>query len=225
MWLVYSSGVYVKKCSSNVKKDEHVMKICPLHFNMHGKYVHDNGDLSSHENDTWRNTSIPPENDNSFQKAHDNGHLLSADVNSISESMSEQKVLIKHWLIGQLKEMGFRAENSETSSVVLPAKVLVHFEVVDGKLSRRSAFIYLLTIAFENPGYNNSQGNIEITWNTPTDDPENLELNFGRLELGEAISIDSVLDDCFNDAFKLTRSSLGWMDSAMSDVTKSIVFH
>jgi peroxin-1 len=101
---------------------------------------------------------------------------------------------------------------------------LIHFEVVDGKLSRGGDFIYLLTIAFENPGYNNSQGNIEITWNTPTDDPENLELNFGRLELSEAISIDSVLDDGFSGAFKLTRSSLGWMDNAMSDVTKSIFF-
>jgi peroxin-1 len=219
MVFICSSGVYVKKCSSNVKKDEHVMKMCPLHFN-----VHDNGDLGSHENDTWRNTGIPSENGNSFQKAHDNGHLLSADVNSISESMSEQKVLIKHWLIGQLKEMGLHAENSEISSVILPAKVLIHFEVVDGKLSRGGDFIYLLTIAFENPGYNNSQGNIEITWNTPTDDPENLELNFGRLELGEAISIDSVLDDGFSGAFKLTRSSLGWMDNAMSDVTKSIFF-
>uniref|UniRef100_A0ACD5YAM4 Uncharacterized protein n=1 Tax=Avena sativa TaxID=4498 RepID=A0ACD5YAM4_AVESA len=216
------SWVYVKKYTSNVKKDETVMKMCPLHFNMHGKYVHDNGDLGSHENDTWRNTSIPLENGNSFQKATDNGHLLSADVNSISESMSEQKVLIKQWLIGQLKEMRFHAECSEISSVVLPAKVLIHFEVVDGKQSRGGDFIYLLTIAFENSGYNNSQGNIEITWNAPTDDPENLELNFGRLELGEAISIDSVLENGFNDAFKLTRSSLGWMDNAMTDVTKRL---
>lgn len=216
------SWVYMKKYTSNVKKDEPVTKMCPLHFNMHGKYMHDNGDLGSHENDTWRNTSIPLENGNSFQKAPDNGDLLSADVNSISESMSEQKVLIKQWLIGQLKEMRFHAECSEISSVVLPAKVLIHFEVVDGKQSRGGDFIYLLTIAFENSGYNNSQGNIEITWNAPTDDPENLELNFGRLELGEAISIDSVLENGFNDAFKLTRSSLGWMDNAMTDVTKRL---
>ena len=213
----------MKKYSATVKRDEPIMKICPLHFNMHGKYVHDNGDLGSRENDTWRNTSIPSENGNSFQKAPDSGHLLSADVNSTSESMSEQKVLIKHWLIGQLKEMGLHAETSEISSVVLPAKVLIHFEVVDGELSRGVDFIYLLTIAFENPGYNNSQGNVEITWNARTEDPENLELNFGRLELGEATSFDSV-DNGFNDAFKLTRSSLGWMENAMTDVTKSTFF-
>ena len=105
----------------------------------------------------------------------------------------------------------------------LPAKVLIHFEVVDGELSRGVDFIYLLTIAFENPGYNNSQGNVEITWNARTEDPENLELNFGRLELGEATSFDSV-DNGFNDAFKLTRSSLGWMENAMTDVTKSTFF-
>ncbi|CAM0911659.1 unnamed protein product [Alopecurus aequalis] len=216
------SWVYVKKCSANIKKDEPIMKICPLHFDMHGKYVHDKGDIGSRENDTWRSTSIPSENGNSFQKAPDSGNLLSADVNSTSESMSEQKVLIKHWLIGQLKEMGLHAENSEISSVVLPAKVLIHFEVVDGELSRGVDFLYLLTIAFENPGYNNSQGNVEITWNAPTDDPENFELNFGRLELGEAISFDSVVNNGFNDAFKLTRSSLGWMENAMSDVTKRL---
>uniref|UniRef100_A0A453RRG9 ATPase AAA-type core domain-containing protein n=1 Tax=Aegilops tauschii subsp. strangulata TaxID=200361 RepID=A0A453RRG9_AEGTS len=118
--------------------------------------------------------------------------------------------------------MAFHAENSEISSVVLPAKVLIHFEVVDGKLSRGVDFLYLLTITFENPGYNNSQGNVEITWKAPTDDLENLELNFGRLELGEALSFDSVVDDGFNNAFKLTRSSLGWMENAMSDVTKRL---
>ncbi|KAM3210520.1 hypothetical protein ACQJBY_064474 [Aegilops geniculata] len=216
------SWVYVKKYTANVKKDEPIMKMCPLHFSMHEKYVHDNSDLGGHEKDTWRNTSIPSENDNFFQKAPNNEHLLSTDADSISESMSEQKVLIKHWLIGQLKEMAFHAENSEISSVVLPAKVLIHFEVVDGKLSRGVDFLYLLTITFENPGYNNSQGNVEITWKAPTDDLENLELNFGRLELGEALSFDSVVDDGFNSAFKLTRSSLGWMENAMSDVTKRL---
>lgn len=223
-WCLSVPGVYVKKYTANVKKDEPIMKMCPLHFSMHEKYVHDNSDLGSHEKDTWRNTSIPSENGIFFQKAPNNEHLLSADADSISESMSEQKVLIKHWLIGQLKEMAFHAENSEISSVVLPAKVLIHFEVVDGKLSRGVDFLYLLTITFENPGYNNLQGNAEITWKAPTDDLENLELNFGRLELGEALSFDSVVDDGFNNAFKLTRSSLGWMENAMSDVTKSIFF-
>ena len=216
------SWVYVKKYTANVKKDEPIMKMCPLHFSMHEKYVHDNSDLGGHEKDTWRNTSIPSENSNFFQKAPNNEHLLSADADSISESMSEQKVLIKHWFIGQLKEMAFHAENSEISSVVLPAKVLIHFEVVDGKLSRGVDFLYLLTITFENPGYNNSQGNVEITWKAPTDYLENLELNFGRLELGEALSFDSVVDDGFDNDFKLTRSSLGWMENAMSDVTKRL---
>ncbi|KAM3190255.1 hypothetical protein ACQJBY_068446 [Aegilops geniculata] len=216
------SWVYVKKYTANVKKDEPIIKICPLHFSMHEKYVHDNSDLGGHEKDTWRNTSIPLENDNFFQKAPSNEHLLSADADSISESMSEKKVLIKHWLIGQLKEMAFHAENSEISSVVLPAKVLIHFEVVDGKLRKGDDFLYLLTITFENPAYNNSQGNVEITWKAPTDDFENLELNFGRLELGEALSFDSVVDDGFDNDFKLTRSSLGWMENAMSDVTKRL---
>ncbi|XP_037466027.1 peroxisome biogenesis protein 1-like isoform X5 [Triticum dicoccoides] len=214
--------VYVKKYTANVKKDEPIMKMCPLHFSMHEKYVHDNSDLGGYEKDTWRNTSVPLENGNFFQKAPSNEHLLSADADSISESMSEQKVLIKHWLIGQLKELAFHAENSEISSVVLPAKVLIHFEVVDGKLRKGDDFLYLLTITFENPAYNNSQGNVEITWKAPTDDFENLELNFGRLELGEALSFDSVVDDGFDNDFKLTRSSLGWMENAMSDVTKRL---
>ncbi|VAI87002.1 unnamed protein product [Triticum turgidum subsp. durum] len=216
------SLVYVKKYTANVKKDEPIMKMCPLHFSMHEKYVHDNSDLGGYEKDTWRNTSVPLENGNFFQKAPSNEHLLSADADSISESMSEQKVLIKHWLIGQLKELAFHAENSEISSVVLPAKVLIHFEVVDGKLRKGDDFLYLLTITFENPAYNNSQGNVEITWKAPTDDFENLELNFGRLELGEALSFDSVVDDGFDNDFKLTRSSLGWMENAMSDVTKRL---
>uniref|UniRef100_A0A8R7R579 Peroxisomal ATPase PEX1 N-terminal C-lobe domain-containing protein n=1 Tax=Triticum urartu TaxID=4572 RepID=A0A8R7R579_TRIUA len=216
------SWVYVTKYTANVKKDEPIMKMCPLHFSMHEKYVHDNSDLGGHEKDTWRNTSIPSENSNFFQKAPNNEHLLSADADSISESMSEQKALIKHWLIGQLKEMAFHAENSEIISVVLPAKVLIHFEVVDGKLRKGDDFLYLLTTTFENPGYNNSQGNVEITWKAPTDDLENLELNFGRLELGEALSFDSVVDDGFDNDFKLTRSSLGWMENAMSDVTKRL---
>uniref|UniRef100_A0A8R7R1D4 Peroxisomal ATPase PEX1 N-terminal C-lobe domain-containing protein n=1 Tax=Triticum urartu TaxID=4572 RepID=A0A8R7R1D4_TRIUA len=86
------SWVYVTKYTANVKKDEPIMKMCPLHFSMHEKYVHDNSDLGGHEKDTWRNTSIPSENSNFFQKAPNNEHLLSADADSISESMSEQKV-------------------------------------------------------------------------------------------------------------------------------------
>ncbi|XP_024316526.1 peroxisome biogenesis protein 1 isoform X2 [Brachypodium distachyon] len=216
------SWVYVKTCSANVKKDEPVITISPLRFNKHGKDEHDNSDLGSQEMDTWRKTRIHSENGDSFQDARNSEDILSAAVNSTSESMSEQKVLIKHWLIGQLKEMGLHAETSEMSSVVLPAKVLIHFEVVDQKQNRGVEFLYLLTIAFENSGYNNSQENVEISWNARTDDLENLELNFGKVELGEAISVDSIMDDGFNNASKLTQCSLGWMETAISDVTKRL---
>lgn len=218
------SWVFVTKCSANVKKDEHVMTISPLHFKMHGKDAHGSSELGSQEADTRRKTSIPSENGDSFQEARyaNNEDLLGADVYSISESISEQKFLIKNWLIGQLKEMALHVGNSEISPVVLPTKVLLHFEAADQKLNSGVGLLYLLTISFENSGYNNSQCNVELAWSARTDDLENLELNFGRLELGEPISFDSIVDGGFSNGFKLTRSSLGWMENAISDVTKRI---
>uniref|UniRef100_A0A0E0AYU8 Peroxisomal ATPase PEX1 n=1 Tax=Oryza glumipatula TaxID=40148 RepID=A0A0E0AYU8_9ORYZ len=217
-------GVYVKTFSANVKNDQPILTISPLHFKMQEKVAHDGSELGSQEANIWRKTSIPSENRDPFQEAHfgNNDDVLSADVDNTSESILEHKILIKQWLVGQLKDMGLHVGNSEISPVVLPTKVLLHFEAVDQKHNRGKEFLYLLKFGFENSSYSNSQGNAELSWSIQTDDLENLELKFGRLELGEPESFDSVLDDEFSNGFKLTRSSLGWMENAMSDVTKRL---
>uniref|UniRef100_A0A0E0LXW1 Peroxisomal ATPase PEX1 n=1 Tax=Oryza punctata TaxID=4537 RepID=A0A0E0LXW1_ORYPU len=219
------SWVYVKKFSANVKNDQPVVTISPLHFKMHEKVAHDGSEFGSQEENIWRKTSIPSENRGPFQEARfgNNDDVLSADIDNTSESLLEHKILIKQWLVGQLKEMGLHVGNSEISPVVLPTKVLLHFEAVDQKHNRGKEFLYLLKVGFENSSYSNSQGNAELSWSIQSDDLENLELKFGRLELGEPESFDSVLDDGFSNGFKLTRSSLGWMENAMSDVTKNNV--
>uniref|UniRef100_A0A0E0QM99 Peroxisomal ATPase PEX1 n=1 Tax=Oryza rufipogon TaxID=4529 RepID=A0A0E0QM99_ORYRU len=217
-------GVYVKTFSANVKNDQPILTISPLHFKMQEKVAHDGSELGSQEANIWRKTSIPSENRDPFQEAHfgNNDDVLSTDVDNTSESILEHKILIKQWLVGQLKDMGLHVGNSEISPVVLPTKVLLHFEAVDQKHNRGKEFLYLLKVGFENSSYSNSQGNAELSWSIQTDDLENLELKFGRLELGEPEFFNSVLDDGFSNGFKLTRSSLGWMENAMSDVTKRL---
>nr|BAD09074.1 putative peroxisome biogenesis protein PEX1 [Oryza sativa Japonica Group] len=218
------SWVYVKTFSANVKNDQPILTISPLHFKMQEKVAHDGSELGSQEANIWRKTSIPSENRDPFQEAHfgNNDDVLSTDVDNTSESILEHKILIKQWLVGQLKDMGLHVGNSEISPVVLPTKVLLHFEAVDQKHNRGKEFLYLLKVGFENSSYSNSQGNAELSWSIQTDDLENLELKFGRLELGEPEFFNSVLDDGFSNGFKLTRSSLGWMENAMSDVTKRL---
>ncbi|KAL5231929.1 hypothetical protein ABZP36_030705 [Zizania latifolia] len=218
------SWVYVKKFSANVKSDQPIVTISPLRFKMHERVAHGSSELGSQEANIWRKTSIPSEYGDSFQEARfgSNDDILRADVDRTSESILEHKILIKQWLVGQLKEISLHTGTSEISPVVLPTKVLLHFEAVDQKQNRGDEFLYLLKFAFENSSYNSSQGNTELAWSAPIDDQENLELNFGSLELGEPVSFDSVVEDGFRSGFKLTRSSLGWMENAMSDVTKRL---
>ncbi|XP_062195469.1 peroxisomal ATPase PEX1-like [Phragmites australis] len=218
------SWVYIRTYSASIKKDEPVVTISPLRFKMHVKDAHDNSGLGSQEADTSRITRIPSENSNIFQEAHygENEDLQGADVESSPESMSKQKFFIKHWLIGQLKEMSLHVGHTEISSIVLPTKILLHFEATDQKINRGVEFLYLLAATSENSGFNNSQVDVETAWSAPIDDPENLELHFGKLELGEPVSFDSIMDGGVSDGFKLTRSSLGWMENAMSDVTKRL---
>ncbi|XP_006660378.3 peroxisome biogenesis protein 1 [Oryza brachyantha] len=218
------SWVYVKKFSANVKNDQPIMTISPLRFKMHEKVALDGSELGSQEENIWRKTSMPSENGDAFQEVRfgNKDDLLSANFDGTAESISEHNMLIKQWLVGQLKEMRLHAGNSEISPVVLPTKVLLHFEAVDQKKNRGVEFLYLLKVGFENSSHSNLLGNAELAWSTQPDDLENLELNFGRLELGEPESFDSVVDDGFNNGFKLTQSSLGWMENAMSDVKKRL---
>ncbi|KAL6646354.1 hypothetical protein ACP70R_017962 [Stipagrostis hirtigluma subsp. patula] len=218
------SWVHIKTYSANIRKDEPVVTISPLRFKLHVKDAHASSEVGSQEADTSRITRIPSENGDIFQEARygRNEDLLGADVESVSESMSKHKYFIKNCLIGQLKEMGLHVGQTEISSIVLPNKVLLHFEAIDQKLKSGAEFLYLLTVTSENSGYNNSQVDVEIALSAPTDDIENLELPFGKLELGEPISFDSIMDGGFSDGFKLTRSSLGWMENAVADVTKRL---
>ncbi|KAL6858720.1 hypothetical protein ACP4OV_017722 [Aristida adscensionis] len=218
------SWVHIKTYTANIQKDEPVVTISPLRFKMHVKDAHVSSELANQEADTSRITRIPSENGDSFQQTRygRNEDSLSADVESISESVSKQKYFIKSWLIGQLKEMGLHVGQTKISSMVLPTKVLLHCEAIDQKLNRGAEFLYLLTVTSENSGDNNSQVDVEIVWSAPTDDLENLELPFRKLELGEPISLDSLMDSNFSDGFKLKRSSLGWMENAVADATKRL---
>ena len=147
--------------------------------------------------------------------------LQGADIESISESVSKQKFFIKHWLIGQLKEMGLHASHTEIGSIVLPSNVVLHFEVAYEKPNRGVELLYLLTFTSENSSFDNTQLKVETAWSAPIGNPENVELHFRKLELGEPVSFGSIMDSSATNGFKLTRSSLGWMENAMSDVIKS----
>nr|CAB3483787.1 unnamed protein product [Digitaria exilis] len=63
---------------------------------------------------------------------------------------------------------------------------------------------------------------VETAWSAPINNTEDVELYFRKLELGEPVSFGSVVDSGSTDGFKLTRSSLGWMENAMSDVIKRL---
>ncbi|CAO2177330.1 unnamed protein product [Urochloa humidicola] len=217
------SWVYIKTYSANITKDEPVVTISSLRFKMHVKDAHDNNELVSQEADPSRVTRFPSENDDFLQEAHYgvSKSLQGADIESISESVSKQKFFIKHWLIGQLKEMSLHAGHTEISSIVLPANIVLHFEAAYQKPSRVVELLYLLTFTSDNSSFDNKL-NVETAWSAPIVNPENVELQFRKLELGEPVSFDSIMDSGSTDDFKLTRSSLGWMENAMSDVTKRL---
>lgn len=204
-------------------KDEPVVTISSLRFKMHVKDEHDHSESISQEADTSRITRIPPENNDFLQEAHYDGSksLQGADIESISESVSKHKFFIKHWLIGQLKEMSLHAGLSNISSIVLPANVVLHFEATYQKPNRGVELLYLVTFTSENSGFENTQLKVETAWSAPISNTEDVELHFRKLELGEPVSFGSVVDSGSTDGFKLTRSSLGWMENAMSDVIKS----
>nr|CAB3481710.1 unnamed protein product [Digitaria exilis] len=63
---------------------------------------------------------------------------------------------------------------------------------------------------------------VETAWSAPINNTEDVELHFRKLELGEPVSFGSVVDSGSTDGFKLTKSSLGWMENAMSDVIKRL---
>ncbi|AQK51687.1 Peroxisome biogenesis protein 1 [Zea mays] len=218
------SWVYIKTYSANIKEDEPLVTISPLKFKMHVKDAHDSSKLVSQEVDTSRITRIPSENGDFFQKARysENKNIRGADIESISESVSRQKFFIKHWLIGHLKEMGLHASHTEMNSIVLPTNILLHLEATDKEGTKGVEFLYFLKLTSENSNFNDSQLNIETTWSVPTSNADDLELHFGKFELGEPVSFDSLVDSGSSDGFKLTRSSLGWMENAMSDVTKRL---
>ncbi|KAK3122394.1 hypothetical protein QOZ80_8BG0669000 [Eleusine coracana subsp. coracana] len=217
------SWVYVKSYSANIKKDEPVVTISPLRFKVHAKDGLNSTKFAIPETDASRISQVPLENGDFFQESHygKNEDLQGADVESISESMLKHKFFIKQWLLGQLKEMALHS-HTEISTVVLPTEVLLHFEAIDQKLNRGVEFLYLLSVASENSGFTDSQFDIEIAWSVPRDSPETLELYFGKLELGETVSFNSLINGASSDGFKLTQSSLGWVESAMSDVTKRL---
>jgi peroxin-1 len=217
--LLLTPGVYIKSYLANVKKDEPVVTISPLRFKMHAKDDLDSTKFGIHETDGSRISKIPVENGDFFQEPHygQNEDFQGADVESISESMLKHKFFIKQWLIGQLKEMALHS-HTEISAVVLPREVVLHFEVIDQKLNRGVEFLYLLSVASEKSGFTDSQFDFEV----PYDGPETLELHFGKLELGETVSFDSLMSTGSSDDFKLSQSSLGWVENAMSDMTKSI---
>ncbi|KAG2580635.1 hypothetical protein PVAP13_6NG359400 [Panicum virgatum] len=218
------SWVYIKTYSANITKDEPVATLSSLRFVMHVKDAHGNSELVTQEADTSKITRIPPENDDFFQEAHygESKSLQAADIESISESVSKQKFFIKHWLIGQLKEMGLHASHTEIGSIVLPSNVVLHFEVAYEKPNRGVELLYLLTFTSENSSFDNTQLKVETAWSAPIGNPENVELHFRKLELGEPVSFGSIMDSSAADGFKLTRSSLGWMENAMSDVIKRL---
>ncbi|KAF8753111.1 hypothetical protein HU200_011765 [Digitaria exilis] len=218
------SWVYIKTYSANIMKDEPVVTISSLRFKMHVKDEHDNSESNSQEADTSRITRIPPENNDFFQEAHYGGSksLQGADIESISESVSKHKFFIKHWLIGQLKEMSLHAGNTNISSILLPANVVLHFEATYQKPNRGVELLYLVTFTSENSGFENTQLKVETAWSAPINNTEDVELYFRKLELGEPVSFGSVVDSGSTDGFKLTRSSLGWMENAMSDVIKRL---
>ncbi|CAD6245663.1 unnamed protein product [Miscanthus lutarioriparius] len=218
------SWVYIKTYSANIKEDAPLVTISPLQFKMRVKDAHDSSKLVSQEADTSRITRIPSENGDFFQKARysESENLQGADIESISESVSKQKFFIKHWLIGHLKEMGLHASRTEMNSIVLPTNTLLHLEATDREGTKGVEFLYLLTLTSENSSFNNSQLNVETAWSVPTGNSDDLELHFGKLELDEPVSFDSLVDSGSSDGFKLTRSSLGWMENAVSDVTKRL---
>lgn len=219
-------GVYIKTYSANIKEDEPLVTISPLQFKMSVKDAHDSSELVSQEADTSRITKIPSGNGDFFQKARysESENLQGADIESFSESVSKQKFFIKHWLIGHLKEMSLHASHTEMNSIVLATNNLLHLEAIDKEGNKEDQFLYLLTFTSESSSFNNSQLNVETGWSLPTGNSEDLELHFGKFDLGEPVSFDSIMDSGSSDGFKLTRSSLGWMENAMSDVTKSNTF-
>ncbi|CAA6671838.1 unnamed protein product [Spirodela intermedia] len=150
---------------------------------------------------------------------------------------NEIRYLICSWLIGQLKAIASHAGETSISSVVLSSETLFHFELMSNDFADRShqlsagvplgnstgdstvKLLYLLTAAFEGSSLDGLQNCFELSLNFDACEiisPRDLHLAPGKLELGEPVSLDTIVEPSSARSFGCTVSSLSWMEEPIS---------
>lgn len=151
---------------------------------------------------------------------------------------NEIRYLICSWLIGQLKAIASHAGETSVSSVVLSSETLFHFELMSNDFADRShqlsadfpfgkkstgdstvKLLYLLTAAFEGSSLGGLENSFELSLNFDTSEiisPRGLQPALGKLELGEPVSLDAVVEPSSARSFGCTVSSLSWMKEPIS---------
>ncbi|XP_077232487.1 peroxisome 1 isoform X2 [Tasmannia lanceolata] len=166
---------------------------------------------------------------------------------SSSNLTKQNGCLINAWFIGQLKAIASHTGGMDLSSVVLGNETLFHFEVIGLKpgsitneqsgagnsLEKRNKtgeslveIIYLLTATLKDSSRGGEREVYELavkTENTSIDNFRSLELMFGKLDLGEPVSFDSVKERSSLRSFSLGVSSLSWMETATRDVINRLM--
>lgn len=255
----------MKKFCNPPKRDMNLMTLSPCHFKLMGK---SRGDDTKGMDNLERQSSLKrknmPSNTNFFPNTNvkdlwQHEEFLSKLSNEIFENggkngaknstAQEKKLLIRLWLIGQLKEIASYTGQTEPTSVVLTSDTLFHFQVTDhksgnqrnerfpcrGALEKGSAnreiaveLLYLLTVNFDESSHDALLNSYELVLTAKDkigNDLHGLELAFGNVELGDPVTLESILESSFNKNFNLTLSSLGWMEKATSDVINRRYFH
>ncbi|KAK8970931.1 Peroxisome biogenesis protein 1 [Platanthera guangdongensis] len=150
-----------------------------------------------------------------------------------------QKFLIQSWFRGQLKEFASQTSQMEAKSITLPKETILHFEITnhdlgsksmerfsDGQLSMEGGnstfeLFYLLVATIDDSCNDGLKQSYEISLNSGSKDVHDindLELVPEKLEFGDTVVLDSVVEGAFNRKLNLTLSCLSWMDKAATDI-------
>ncbi|XP_009384181.2 peroxisomal ATPase PEX1 isoform X1 [Musa acuminata AAA Group] len=245
------SWVYIKNYLRSSKKDIRSMKISPCRFKSFGNGILESHTFLRHEGmpsnaDIFRNGDMADwshhEGPFSFL-SHE--ALLRGDDDSVTfRTKLEKNLLIKLWVIGQINVVGSQSDQMKVNSVVLTNETLLHFEIVDhnkkkenipsqGTLERenggaeyRVELLYLLGINSNESSKGDLHDSFEFDISTISknnDDLHDLELELGKLELGDPVSLDSISENDFKRNFNITLSSLSWLETSISDVINRLL--
>ncbi|PKU63684.1 peroxisome biogenesis protein 1 isoform X1 [Dendrobium catenatum] len=157
----------------------------------------------------------------------------------------DQKFLIQAWFIGQLKELALHSSQMELTSITLPKETILHFEITnydlvpksmkmlfsEGHLEKQSEqctfeLLYLLVATFDESCHDELKQSYELTLNAGNKDVHSINdlgLISEKLEFGDPLHLDSVLEGGFGRKFNLTLSSLSWMEKAATDAINRLL--